>query len=36
MLSRDFVEGEVKDFAQEWYIREESPVLLIPKKNQPA
>lgn len=32
ILSRNFVEGEVKDFTQEWQIREESPVSLIPKE----
>jgi hypothetical protein len=29
---RDFTEGEVKDFTQECYIREESPMSLIMKK----
>jgi hypothetical protein len=29
---RDFAKGEVKDFTQEWYIREESPMSLITKK----
>ena len=29
---RDFAKGEVKDFTQEWYIREESPMSLIIKK----
>jgi hypothetical protein len=27
---RDFAKGEVKDFTQEWYIREESPLSLNP------
>jgi hypothetical protein len=29
---RDFGKREVKDFTQEWYIREECPMLLIIKK----
>jgi hypothetical protein len=27
--SRDFTEGEVKDFSQEWSLREESPYYLL-------
>ena len=29
---RDFAKEEVKDFTQEWYIREESPMSLITTK----